>query len=222
MVVLYQHRLAALTCDCFWPFSVRGSRRRRLAILYLGLFRHLQSVVSARIETGLADAAAYDTRILSRGEMWGRHGALRRVWTPGSMDDTRTAIEMSPNVSRMTTMEPRELVRNWVSAFNRADSAAMAAFYAKDAINHQVIWKPLVGRDAIQEMFEREFRRATMVCQIENIFQDGDWAILEWSDPKGLRGCGFFKVIDDQIVFQRGYFDELSFLRQQGLPLPAE
>ena len=61
-----------------------------------------------------------------------------------------------------------------------------------------------------------------MVCQIENIFQDGDWAILEWSDPKGLRGCGFFKVVDDKIVLQRGYFDELSFLRQQGLPLPTD
>ena len=114
-------------------------------------------------------------------------------------------------------MEPRELIRNWVSAFNRADSEAMAELF-----NHQVIWEPLVGRDAIQEMFEREFRRATMVCQIENIFQDGDWAILEWSDPKVLRGRGFLKVIDDQIVFQRGYFDESSFLRQQGLPLPAE
>ncbi len=82
-------------------------------------------------------------------------------------------------------MEPRELIRNWVSAFNRADSEAMAELYAKNAVNHQVIWEPLVGRGAIQEMFEREFRRATMVCQIENIFQDGDWAILEWSDPKG-------------------------------------
>ena len=71
-------------------------------------------------------------------------------------------------------------------------------------------------------MFEREFRRATMVCHIENNFQDGDWAILEWSDPKGLCGCGFFKVIDDQIVFRRGYFDELSFLRQQGLPRPVK
>jgi limonene-1,2-epoxide hydrolase len=119
-------------------------------------------------------------------------------------------------------MEPRDLIRNWVSAFNRADSEAMGELYAKDAVNHQVIWEPLVGRGAIQEMFEREFRRATMVCQIEHIFQDGEWAILEWSDPKGLRGCGFFKVTDDQIVFQRGYFDELSFLRQQGLPLPTE
>jgi limonene-1,2-epoxide hydrolase len=46
--------------------------------------------------------------------------------------------------------------------------------------------------------------------------------ILEWIDPKGLRGCGFFKVVDDKIVFRRGYFDELSFLRQQGLPLPTD
>jgi limonene-1,2-epoxide hydrolase len=114
------------------------------------------------------------------------------------------------------------LVGNWVSAFNRADVAAIADLYAEDAVNHQVMWDPLVGRDAIRAMFAREFARATMVCQVENIFQDGDWAILEWTDPKGLRGCGFFRIRDDRIVFQRGYFDELSFLRQQGLPLPSE
>lgn len=119
-------------------------------------------------------------------------------------------------------MEPRELVRNWVSAFNRADAEALAELYAEDAINHQVVRAPLVGRDAIRLMFEREFNRATMVCQIENIFQDGDWAILEWTDPGGLRGCGFFRIVDDRIVFQRGYFDELSFLRQHRLPLPTE
>ena len=122
----------------------------------------------------------------------------------------------------MTDMEPRELVENWVSTFNSADAEAMARFYAEDAINHQVIRDPVVGRNAIREMFALEFGRAEMVCLIENIFQDGDWAILEWKDPKGLRGCGFFQIVDDQIVFQRGYFNELSFLRQQGLPLPTE
>lgn len=37
-----------------------------------------------------------------------------------------------------------------------------------------------------------------------------------------LRGCGFFHVIAHKIVFQRGYWDKLSFLRQQGLPLPKQ
>lgn len=119
-------------------------------------------------------------------------------------------------------MEPREVVKSWVSAFNRADADEVANCYAEDAVNHQVVQEPVEGRDAIRDMFSQEFGRSTMVCQIENIFQDGDWAILEWKDPKGLRGCGFFNVVDDQIVFQRGYFNELSFLRQQGLPLPTK
>ena len=119
-------------------------------------------------------------------------------------------------------MEPRDVVRRWVVAFNRRDADEMAAFYAEDAVNHQVVREPMEGRAAIRKMFANEFARAEMICEIENLFQDGEWAILEWKDPKGLRGCGFFHIVNDRIVFQRGYFNELSFLRQQGLPLPAE
>lgn len=119
-------------------------------------------------------------------------------------------------------MEPRQVVEKWVSRFNQADADAIADLYAEDATNHQVVREPVVGRRAIREMFAREFAQAEMVCQIENIFQDGNWAILEWTDPNGLRGCGFFHIQNDKIQFQRGYFNELSFLRLQGLPLPAE
>lgn len=71
-------------------------------------------------------------------------------------------------------------------------------------------------------MFAEGFAAAEMVCIIENIFEDGDWAILEWRDPKGLRGCGFFHIIDGKIAFQRGYWDRLSFLRLNNLPLPEK
>ncbi len=64
-------------------------------------------------------------------------------------------------------------------------------------------------------MFESEFATADMVCIPENIFEDGQWAILEWIDPKGLRGCGFFKILNDKIIFQRGYWDKLSFMELQ-------
>jgi hypothetical protein len=30
-----------------------------------------------------------------------------------------------------------------------------------------------------------------MVCIVENIFEDGNVVILEWKNPKGLRGCFF-------------------------------
>ena len=117
-------------------------------------------------------------------------------------------------------MSPKELVQEWVSRFNSADVEGLAALYAPDAVNHQVVMDPLLGRDAIRRMFLTEFGRAKMTCVIENIFEDGQWAILEWSDPTGLKGCGFFHVQDDQIVFQRGYFDQLSFFRLQGIPVP--
>ena len=117
---------------------------------------------------------------------------------------------------------PRELVRAWVEAFNRGDADALAAFYAEDAVNHQVAEAPVAGRAAIREMFAAGFAAAEMHCLVENLFEDGEWAILEWRDPLGLRGCGFFHVVGGRIVFQRGYWDKLSFLRRQGLPLPRE
>lgn len=119
-------------------------------------------------------------------------------------------------------MRPRDVVQAWIEAFNRADVDALAALYHADAINHQVAEEPVEGRDAIRAMFADGFGMAEMICIPENLFEDGAWAILEWRDPKGLRGCGFFHVIDGRIAFQRGYWDKLSFLRLHGLPQSHE
>ena len=119
-------------------------------------------------------------------------------------------------------MTPKQLVERWVAAFNDADADRLAALYEERAVNHQVALEPVEGREAIREMFAREFARARMVCLVENIFEDGEWGILEWRDPLGLRGCGFFRVVDGKIAFQRGYWDKLSFLRMHGLPMPHE
>lgn len=119
-------------------------------------------------------------------------------------------------------MTPKEVVTAWVDAFNKADADLLANFYADDAINHQVANEPVIGKEAIRQMFATEFAHAEMVCIPENIFEDGDWAILEWKDPKGFRGCGFFQIINNKIVFQRGYWDKLSFLKLYNIPLVTE
>jgi len=119
-------------------------------------------------------------------------------------------------------MEPRQIVQAWVEAFNKADANLVANFYADNAINHQVANDKVVGKAAIHARFEEEFATAKMVCIVENIFQDDDWAILEWKDPLGLRGCGFFQIKNGKIVLQRGYWDKLSFLRAHDLPIPNE
>lgn len=122
----------------------------------------------------------------------------------------------------LTESTPTDIVKLWVDAFNRGDIDALASLYSDDAVNHQVAEMPVEGKAAIREMFLREMSAAAMTCIVENIFEDGEWAILEWRDPLGLRGCGFFHIVDGFIRFQRGYWDKLTFLRQHGLPLPTE
>lgn len=119
-------------------------------------------------------------------------------------------------------MSPRETVFQFVDLFNKKDAFGLAELYHDDAVNHQVANEPIVGKKRIREMFENEFALAEMVCIVENIFEDGEWGILEWKDPLGLRGCGFFHVIDGKIKYQRGYWDKLSFLRQHQLPIPTD
>ena len=116
-------------------------------------------------------------------------------------------------------MSPKQVVEKWVDRFNAADAGGLAALYHPDAVNHQVMQDPIEGRDAIRRMFERDFSVAKMVCIPEAIHEAGNVAALEWRDPLGLRGCGFFTVKDGLIAFQRGYWDKLSFLRMHNLPI---
>jgi len=116
-------------------------------------------------------------------------------------------------------MSPADLIRSWVDAFNAGDADTLAAMYASDAVNHQVTQDPVEGRESIRAMFAAEFAQTDMTCIIEMIHEAGDVAILEWKDPIGLRGCGFFTVKDGLITHQRGYWDKLSFLKMHGLPI---
>jgi hypothetical protein len=91
--------------------------------------------------------------------------------------------------------------------------------YHDDAINHQVANEPVIGKENIRKMFCDDFLQAKMVCIIENIFEDGEWVILEWKDPLEFRGCGFFQIIDGKIKLQRGYCDKLTFLKNHNLSI---
>lgn len=120
-------------------------------------------------------------------------------------------------------MTPTDVVRAWIERFNAGDADGLAALYSEDVVNDQVVFsQPLRGRHKVREMFELEFSRATMTCIEEKIYECDDTAILQWRDPNGLRGCGFFQIQNEQIVHQKGYFDQLTFFRAQGLPIPDD
>jgi steroid delta-isomerase-like uncharacterized protein len=132
---------------------------------------------------------------------------------------------------------PKQVVTDWVAAFNARDAAAAAALYHDDAINVQVaLNKPARGREEIYKFLAAFFRGFPDNYTIaENLFRDGEWAILEWRGggtflgefdghaPNGksftLHGCGFFNVVAGKIRFQRGYFDKATWYKQLGLPI---
>ncbi len=116
-------------------------------------------------------------------------------------------------------LRPKEVVSKWVDAYNNHDVEEITSLYHENATNHQVANKPVVGIEAIRSMFLDDFAIEGITCIAENIFEDGQWAILEWIDPLGLRGCGFFHVVNGKILFQRGYWDKLTFLKEHNLPM---
>ena len=112
-------------------------------------------------------------------------------------------------------MTPKEILQRWVICFNLKDVEGLGELYAEQCANHQTPNGIVTGKHNIKQMFKEEFEKFEMVCIVENIFEDGNVGILEWKDPKGLRGCGFFWMENDKIVYQRGYWDKLSFMEQQ-------
>ncbi len=119
-------------------------------------------------------------------------------------------------------MTPREIVQTFVQRFNAADADGLAELYHEDAVNHQVALDPVSGRAAIRAMFVEDFAAFKLTCIPENIFEEGEWAILEWKDPLGMRGCGFFHIEAGKIRLQRGYWDMLTFMRVHGHPAAEE
>ena len=64
-------------------------------------------------------------------------------------------------------MRPRDVVRAWVEAFNRADADALCGLYHGDATNHHVAESPVHGREAIRSMFAAGFAAAVVVASAE-------------------------------------------------------
>lgn len=132
---------------------------------------------------------------------------------------------------------PKQVLEDWVSADNARDPHAPIELYHDDAENHQVAFgDPLNGREALLESFFTFFQAfPDNYTHVENLFEDGQWAIVEWTGggtflgefggnlPTGksytLQGCGFFHVIDGKIHFQRGYIDKHTWFMQLGLPI---
>jgi steroid delta-isomerase-like uncharacterized protein len=144
----------------------------------------------------------------------------------------------SPDEQEVRPMKtPLEVVQAWVAAYNQRDAHAAAELYNEDATNFQVaLGDPTVGRQAkLEDLLSFFHAFPDNFTRPENLFKDGEWAMLEWFGggtwrgefagmaPNGrsftLRGCGFFHITGGKIRSQRGYFDKATWFGQLGIPL---
>jgi len=130
---------------------------------------------------------------------------------------------------------PKELLKEWIDAFNKHHVEALINLYHVDAVNYQVAaGEPVVGIEKIKDDFLSVFKAFPDVyAEVENIMEDGQWAAWEWKGggtfqgeflgfkPNGnsfeLRGCGFFQFRGNKIILQRGYWDKLTWFSQIGI-----
>ena len=133
--------------------------------------------------------------------------------------------------------ESKKLIRKWIDAFTKKDLEAVMDCYADNAVNFQVAaGEPAVGKEQIRKDTAEFFKGfPDSYSIVENIIADEDRAAWEWNgggtfggefygnQPTGksyqLRGCGFFQFKDGKIIFQRGYWDKLTWFSQVGIKI---
>ena len=133
--------------------------------------------------------------------------------------------------------QSKDILRKWINAFIAKDLEAVMDCYADEAVNFQVATgQPSVGKEQIRKDTYEFFQGfPDSYAVVENIVADEDWAAWEWNGggtfsgefygqkPTGksyeLRGCGFFQCKDGKIIYQRGYWDKLTWFSQVGLKI---
>lgn len=134
-------------------------------------------------------------------------------------------------------LTPKQIATQWLAAFNMHDAAAAALLYHEDAVNLQIpIGEPVRGRESIFSALVGLFRAfQDSRAEVETIFEDGEWAIIEWilagtfrdtfagHAPTGrsfvLRGSEFFQITQGKIHLQRGYWDRSTWFKQLAVPI---
>jgi len=121
----------------------------------------------------------------------------------------------------MQATSPLQVLEQWVMYFNQGDVAKIVELYTDDASIQPVFAEPTVGREAIRAMFKAYFSAAKLECNVIDQFASEDGKVtLEWRDTVGLRGCNVYQIRAGKIATQRSYFDQLSFCKLNGIPVP--
>jgi limonene-1,2-epoxide hydrolase len=124
---------------------------------------------------------------------------------------------------------PIDLVRKFCAAWsNNATTNELAAFFADEAIYHNIPVAPICGRDAIADNIDSFIRPGppgieAIEFRLVNIAANGPIVMTERTDVFTLSGRSFelpvmgsFEISGDKIQAWRDYFDTNQFTTRMG------
>ncbi|GGG88064.1 hypothetical protein GCM10007415_22500 [Parapedobacter pyrenivorans] len=116
-------------------------------------------------------------------------------------------------------MANREILKEWVDAFNSENIEAIMELYADTAALCLVAKYPVIGigRNSIKKIYRWLFSSGRKTCLPKNIFEDGDNLILEWKDIEGFYACEVIQFSCNKIISQRSYQEKLPHLKFEQL-----
>ncbi|MBO7370592.1 MAG: nuclear transport factor 2 family protein [Campylobacter sp.] len=98
----------------------------------------------------------------------------------------------------------KELIAKYMEVFNAKNAEALGEFYNKNAVIQRTNGEPMFGWDELFGYIKKDLQSAK-ARKADNIFEDGEWVILEWSETGGKRGCKIFKIVGEKILVQKNY-----------------
>jgi limonene-1,2-epoxide hydrolase len=114
---------------------------------------------------------------------------------------------------------PEQCIQEFCAAWTRNDPAELIAYFAPDAVYHNMPSAPVTGREAIRASFERfagnweevEFRVLGIASAGSTVFTERLDVIRTAAGRVELPVAGVFEVQDGLITHWRDYFDLESF-----------
>ena len=119
------------------------------------------------------------------------------------------------------SVDPKQVVEDFVEAWNRMDLEGILDAMAEDVHYHNVPLEPLDGKAAVREYLEAAWRFEEVDWEMLNLAVAGDVVLTERVDrfviqgsPVSLPVMGAFEIRDGKIAAWRDYFDLASYRAQ--------
>lgn len=124
-------------------------------------------------------------------------------------------------------MSAQDRVTAFIDAFNRMDIDAAVDMLAEDVVYHNIPMEPINGRETARTFLKAMPNLTRIEWEVFNTAENGETVLNEREDRFFMTGddgaqskiavrvMGVFKVVGDEIVEWRDYFDMAEFQAQQ-------